>query len=409
MLPEDAEATCRTRRSTRWNIGLSGANVRFLVPMTGALDLPSPASPRRLTVPVAEYWATVLLVLADELDRACLVASHAVARDRAGESTTQELADWLADASHQLTPDHPALASRIQQLATELAMQRQRELAQIAASAAQTGDLCECADASFPEADEADEPLPSRAAAAVIRELARRHNLDVTVVDKDDPTPPLTDPAVQWELCMLIATADGLGALPDTLVEEIAVAMETSPTEVLDLIQLATLEADAVSDTVPVPAVGDDHDDDTGPVEPVTVAELADGDQFSLDGGTTWYVCAVVLFGTVSVYTGHRRDDQAPTLRVPADPDQNCLRRAPRHVVVWPEPEPVYSGRAGIVLTRQALRAWGGHELSNDQATRLARAIVGSTIPQSIGDIVATIAPLVDHDLGDAARTADQR
>lgn len=61
----------------------------------------------------------------------------------------------------------------------------------------------------------------------------------------------------------------------------------------------------------------------------VTVAELGDGDLFSLDGGLTWHVAAVVLFGTVSVYTSERRDDEAPTIRVNAGRDQRVLRLEP--------------------------------------------------------------------------------
>jgi len=56
-----------------------------------------------------------------------------------------------------------------------------------------------------------------------------------------------------------------------------------------------------------------------------TVDELADRDVFSVDGGTTWYVCAVVLFGSVAVYLGDRRDDDAPTIRLDAERDAACL------------------------------------------------------------------------------------
>ncbi len=56
-----------------------------------------------------------------------------------------------------------------------------------------------------------------------------------------------------------------------------------------------------------------------------TVGELVDRDKFSVDGGKTWYVCAVVLFGTVSVYCGRRRDQDADTIRLDADREAACL------------------------------------------------------------------------------------
>jgi len=56
-----------------------------------------------------------------------------------------------------------------------------------------------------------------------------------------------------------------------------------------------------------------------------TVQELVDRNTFSVDGGQTWYVCAVVLFGSVAVYVGGRRDDDAPTIRLDAERDAACL------------------------------------------------------------------------------------
>ena len=57
------------------------------------------------------------------------------------------------------------------------------------------------------------------------------------------------------------------------------------------------------------------------------VADLADGEEFSLDGGQTWHTCAVVLFGTVSVYIDDRRDDEAPLVRINAERDQSVMVR----------------------------------------------------------------------------------
>lgn len=61
-------------------------------------------------------------------------------------------------------------------------------------------------------------------------------------------------------------------------------------------------------------------------VQPGLVDRLDNGDEFSLDGGHTWHVCSVVLFGTVSVYT--RVQDARPTRRDPARRISACRRAA---------------------------------------------------------------------------------
>jgi len=62
-----------------------------------------------------------------------------------------------------------------------------------------------------------------------------------------------------------------------------------------------------------------------GAFVPSVVENLTDGDLFSVDGGFTWHVCALVLYGNVAVYVTPRRDEDAPTLRVDADRDAPCL------------------------------------------------------------------------------------
>jgi hypothetical protein len=58
------------------------------------------------------------------------------------------------------------------------------------------------------------------------------------------------------------------------------------------------------------------------------VEDLEPGNVFSVDGGQTWHTCAVVLFGNVAVYaTGDRDPDTAPTIRVDADRDADCIIR----------------------------------------------------------------------------------
>jgi hypothetical protein len=58
------------------------------------------------------------------------------------------------------------------------------------------------------------------------------------------------------------------------------------------------------------------------------LSSLHDGDVFSLDDGTTWHCFAVLGFGTVSVYSGPRRDADAPCIRIDAERDQKVLVRA---------------------------------------------------------------------------------
>jgi hypothetical protein len=60
-------------------------------------------------------------------------------------------------------------------------------------------------------------------------------------------------------------------------------------------------------------------------IVPFLVDNLVEGDVFSVDGGYTWYVCAVLLFGAVAVYTTLQRDDESPTIRIDADRDAPCL------------------------------------------------------------------------------------
>jgi hypothetical protein len=57
------------------------------------------------------------------------------------------------------------------------------------------------------------------------------------------------------------------------------------------------------------------------------VADLADGDVFSLDKGETWLTCCTVLWGTVSIYLDDRRDGEAPCVRIEVPRHQRCLIR----------------------------------------------------------------------------------
>lgn len=53
----------------------------------------------------------------------------------------------------------------------------------------------------------------------------------------------------------------------------------------------------------------------------VSINTLTDGDRFSIDG-KRWHYFAVLLFGTVSVYTTGMRGDDAMCERIPVADDQ---------------------------------------------------------------------------------------
>lgn len=58
---------------------------------------------------------------------------------------------------------------------------------------------------------------------------------------------------------------------------------------------------------------------------PTTVTALVDGDVFSVDYGRTWHVAYRAWGEVVTVYTSARRDEDAPTVRIPADQEATCL------------------------------------------------------------------------------------
>lgn len=75
-----------------------------------------------------------------------------------------------------------------------------------------------------------------------------------------------------------------------------------------------------------------DYDASVTPPWTVTtrkVDDLSDGDLFSVDEGATWHLCGYVMFGTVSVYNGPGRDDDATFYHVEAKREQTCLVMAP--------------------------------------------------------------------------------
>jgi hypothetical protein len=66
-------------------------------------------------------------------------------------------------------------------------------------------------------------------------------------------------------------------------------------------------------------------------IAPSTVAELTNGQQFSLDTGKSWHVCEKVLPGSVSVYTGEHNTAGEPWCdSIPLGPeaDPRCLVRS---------------------------------------------------------------------------------
>jgi hypothetical protein len=54
-------------------------------------------------------------------------------------------------------------------------------------------------------------------------------------------------------------------------------------------------------------------------MERIHHSELVEGQRFSVDGGLSWHVTAVPLFGNVAAYVDQRRGDDAWTQRIDAD------------------------------------------------------------------------------------------
>jgi hypothetical protein len=127
------EPDTRTSRASRWDLGMAGMNIRYVAPFTAFLDIPTPTHPRTLTHIAAEEWAGALLALAYELDRACVVAEHAISADRAGVTDTAWLRGWIATITPELSEQQRELAARLHDVLDDLDRDRAAERAQIAA------------------------------------------------------------------------------------------------------------------------------------------------------------------------------------------------------------------------------------------------------------------------------------
>lgn len=127
------EPDTRTDRASRWDLGMAGMNIRYVVPFTAFLDLPVPNTARTLTHIAAEEWAGALLALAYDLDRARVVAEQAIGADRAGVTDTAGLRDWLASLTAELSAEQSELADRLRGVLDDLDYRRADERARIAA------------------------------------------------------------------------------------------------------------------------------------------------------------------------------------------------------------------------------------------------------------------------------------
>lgn len=127
------EPNSRTDRASRWDLGMSGINIRYVAPFTAFLDIPAPNQPRTLTQIAAEEWAGALLALARELDRAQVVAEHAIWTDRNNLSDTDWLRAWLAGRAPDLNAEQTELANRLHDELDDLDRHRTAQRAQFAA------------------------------------------------------------------------------------------------------------------------------------------------------------------------------------------------------------------------------------------------------------------------------------
>jgi hypothetical protein len=127
------EPDARSSRASRWDLGMSGMNIRYVAPFTAFLDLPTPNHSRTLTHIAAEEWAGALLALARELDRARVVAEHAISADRAGVTDTAWLRGWLATVAPDLSAEQTQLADRLHGVLDDLDRHRAAERERITA------------------------------------------------------------------------------------------------------------------------------------------------------------------------------------------------------------------------------------------------------------------------------------
>lgn len=125
-------------------------------------------------------------------------------------------------------------------------------------------------------------------------------------------------------------------------------------------------------------------------VKSAKVEALNDGDVFSLDGGSTWYTCAVVLFGTVSVYTDGCRTDDAELVRIEAERDQECMVQV------------VDTDVTTEVMTRKVFCANESHVHN-----LIWRELHRSTGPQARAEILADAADIVDRMSGHLSALGD--
>jgi hypothetical protein len=123
----------RTARASRWDLGMSGINIRYVAPFTAFLDIPAPNQLRTLTHIAAEEWAGALLALARELDRARVVAEHAIWADRNNLDDTAWLRMWLDSMAPELGAEQTELAYRLRGELDDLDRHRTAQRAHFAA------------------------------------------------------------------------------------------------------------------------------------------------------------------------------------------------------------------------------------------------------------------------------------
>lgn len=118
------------------------------------------------------------------------------------------------------------------------------------------------------------------------------------------------------------------GQLNAALTNEIAAQAnrELGGYDVFPVLDVAAVTADIVGALGVVPTFGD-----TAAIRETTVDQLDDGSVFSVDGGHTWHVCAVVLYGSIAVYVGDQRGADAPTIRIDVERSGRCLVRDQPH------------------------------------------------------------------------------
>lgn len=165
---------------SRWDLGSGRCTLRFLPPDRAILDVPAPATPRRLTLPLADQWARCLLGLARELDHARAIAAAAVHADRAGYSATDEVRAALDRHAAEQKGDTAELAWQLRSVLADIDRRQRSHHTACALAPAQDNPGQPVMSALLDR-----DTLTHTAVAGLIMELAEQHGIPLAMITAD--------------------------------------------------------------------------------------------------------------------------------------------------------------------------------------------------------------------------------